>query len=256
MSVSYPSFFLACVSAILISTLPVVSQAATPSAQAGSAPSVSCTNGTMVETEDGPVCGITSDGVTSYLGIPYAAPPVGNLRFAPPHPAQPWTTTLQAVTRPPVCPGPQGNDKVAYKPVGSEDCLKLKVQLPADTRPNAHLPVMVQIHGGGFIMPLPPEDGAHLAKHGHIVYVAMNYRLGILGFLADKSFGPDSGDWGIRDQQAALHWVQNNIAKFGGNPGNVTVLGDSAGGASSCIQIVSPTAKRVVSKGEPAIGFL
>lgn len=255
MNTRHLSFVLGCVSVILISTLPATTQAAPAPVQAGGSNSVHCTDGTMVKTKDGPVCGVTSEGVTSYFGIPYAAPPVGDLRFAPPQPAERWTTMLQAVAPPPVCTGPQGNDKVAYKPVGSEDCLKLKVQLPAGTLPNAHLPVMVQIHGGGFIMPLPPEDGAYLAKHGDIVYVAMNYRLGILGFLAHKSFGHDSGDWGILDQQSALHWVQNNIAKFGGDPGNVTILGDSAGGASSCIQIVSPTAKGLFQKANPQSGF-
>jgi para-nitrobenzyl esterase len=117
------------------------------------------------------------------------------------------------------------------------------------------LPVMVEIHGGGFLDPIGPSDGSHLVSAGHVVYVAMNYRLGILGFMANRALGPHSGDYGLQDQQASLRWVRQNIAAFGGNPHNVTILGQSAGGASVCAQVASPTAKGLFERGIPESGF-
>jgi para-nitrobenzyl esterase len=114
---------------------------------------------------------------------------------------------------------------------------------------------MVEIHGGGFLDPIGPSDGSHLVSAGHVVYMAMNYRLGILGFMANRALGPHSGDYGLQDQQASLRWVRENIAAFGGDPNNVTILGQSAGGASVCAQVASPTAKGLFARGIPESGF-
>ncbi len=224
----------------------------TPSASsAASAAPPACTSGTQVETKSGPVCGSTAGGVTSYLGIPYAAPPVGNQRWEPPTPVKPWTSTFQATAPGNICPGPSATGGPV---TGSEDCLNLNVQVPAGAR-SSSLPVMVEIHGGGFLLPIGPPDGSHLVSAGKVVYVAMNYRLGVLGFMANKALGPHSGDYGLQDQQASLRWVQQNIAAFGGDPGNVTILGQSAGGASVCAQVASPTAKGLFERGIPESGF-
>ena len=221
------------------------------SAAAASAGRPPCSAGTDVATKSGPVCGVTAAGVTSYLGIPYAAPPVGGLRWRPPILPGPWTSTFQATVAGNICPGPS----VTGGPVtGSEDCLNLNVQIPAGAR-SSRLPVMVEIHGGGFLDPIGPSDGSHLVSAGHVVYVAMNYRLGILGFMANRALGPHSGDYGLLDQQASLRWVQRNIAAFGGNSHNVTILGQSAGGASVCAQVASPSAKGLFARGIPESGF-
>ena len=210
-----------------------------------------CTTGTQMKIASGLVCGVTSDGVTSYLGIPYAAPPVGDLRWAPPAPVAPWSGTLQATTAGNICVGPDANTGAIS---GSEDCLNLNVQVPAGAG-SSRWPVMVEIHGGGFLLPIGPSSGAHLVSAGHVVYVAMNYRLGILGFMANRALGPHSGDYGLQDQQASLRWVQQNIAAFGGDPNNVTILGQSAGGASVCANVASPTANGLFERGIPESGF-
>jgi para-nitrobenzyl esterase len=113
---------------------------------------------------------------------------------------------------------------------------------------------MVEIHGGGFLLGGPP-DQSHLAATGHVIAVGIHYRLGILGFLANSALGPHSGDYGLQDQQAALRWVKGNIARFGGDPNNVTLFGQSAGGASVCDAAVSPTAAGLFEKGISESGF-
>jgi len=196
-----------------------------------------------VHTTSGPVCGITtSGGLNEWLGIPYAAPPVGSLRWQPPQPPASWATTLQATQFRSECV--QGT---AASPAGSEDCLYLNVWRPADSSTN--LPVMVHIHGGGFFNGNGNSDNSLLATRGHEVIVAMNYRLNIFGFLADRALGDHSGDYGLQDQQAALRWVQSNISAFGGDRTNVTIFGESAGGSSVCDQIASPTASGLFEKG-------
>jgi para-nitrobenzyl esterase len=137
---------------------------------------------------------------------------------------------------------------------GSEDCLNLNVQVP-DGAGSSRLPVMVEIHGGGFLLPVGPASDAHLVSAGHVVHVAMNYRLGTLGFMANRALGPHSGDYGLQDQQASLRWVRQNIAAFGGDPNDVTILGQSAGGASVCANVASPTAKGLFERGIPEGGF-
>ncbi|HUN34095.1 MAG TPA: carboxylesterase family protein [Trebonia sp.] len=215
----------------------------------------SCTAGTTVQVKDGPVCGLTADGITSYLDIPYAAPPVGALRWQSPQPHAPWTTVLSATTAAPECPSPgfpPGSPPAAGT---SEDCLYLKIEAPAGAKPGDNLPVMYEVHGGGFLGTALTNDGDNLVRGGKVVYVFVNYRLGILGFLADQALGPHSGDYGLQDQQAGLRWVQDNIASFGGNPGNVTVFGESAGGASTCDQVASPTARGLFQHAISVSGF-
>ena len=217
-----------------------------PSARSATAAvpvAVSCAPGTDVQTTNGPVCGIVPNGVNEWLGIPYAAPPVGDLRWQPPQPPTPWTTTLQATSF--------GNECAQYFPPfpsgGSEDCLFVNVWRPADVSTN--LPVLVHIHGGGFVIGSGNGDNSLLATTGHEVVVSLNYRLGIFGFLADKALGANSGDYGLQDQQAALRWVQDNVSAFGGDPNTVTIYGESAGGSSVCDQIASPTAKGLFERG-------
>jgi para-nitrobenzyl esterase len=233
--------------------LAVVLVAPTQRAGAAAAPPT-CTAGTLVQTNDGPVCGTTANGQTSYLDIPYAAPPLGDLRWMPPQPPKPWTTTYQATQRGPECLSP-GFPAGSVQAGTSEDCLYLEVQEPAGVKPGENLPVMFEIHGGGFLGTALTDDGSNLVSSGPVVYVFANYRLGILGFLADKALGPHSGDYGLQDQQFAMRWVQDNIARFGGDPNNVTIFGESAGGASVCDQVASPTAKGLFQRGISISGF-
>ena len=204
-----------------------------------------CATDTTVPTTTGPVCGIVVNGDKEWLGIPYAAPPVGDLRWAPPQPHAPWTTTLQATAFGSECL--QGIPP-AFPVGGSEDCLFVNVVRPPGAVSSSGLPVLVHIHGGGFVIGSGDADYTLLANTGHEVVVSMNYRLGIFGFLANAALGRHSGDYGLQDQQAALRWVQQNIAAFGGDPSNVTIFGESAGGSSVCDQIASPTAAGLFDK--------
>ena len=123
----------------------------------------------------------------------------------------------------------------------------MNVWAPADG--STGNPVLVDIHGGGFVAGSGNGDNSLLSSTGHEVVVSLNYRLGIFGFLADKDLGANSGDYGLQDQQAALRWVQQNVAQFGGDPSNVTIYGESAGGSSVCDAIASPTAKGLFERG-------
>ena len=214
-----------------------------------------CTPGTLVQTGSGPVCGVTADGQAYYLGIPYAAPPVGRLRWRSPKPVHPWTSTYQATQRGAACPTPGFPPGSPPQAGTSEDCLNLEVEKPANVRPGQRLPVMFEIHGGGFLGEALTDNGSNFVGTGPVVYVYIRYRVGILGFLADKAFGRHSGDYGLQDQQAALRWVKRNIAAFGGDPNNVTIFGESAGGASVCDQVASPTAKGLFQRGISVSGF-
>ncbi|MFD9893627.1 carboxylesterase/lipase family protein [Amycolatopsis sp. NPDC059027] len=202
-----------------------------------------CAVGTDVVTADGPVCGVSGNGVTSWLGIRYAAPPTGELRWRAPRPVAPWTEPFPATTPGNLCPQParQGPRQT------NEDCLNLDVRVPRDAGPGP-LPVMVQIHGGGFLL-FGPHDAGHLAATGRVISVEIHYRLGIMGFFAEEALGPHSGNYAFQDQQAALRWVQRNIARFGGDPHNVTIYGGSAGGSSVCAQTVSPGARGLFHRG-------
>jgi para-nitrobenzyl esterase len=222
-----------------------VTAAAGPS-QPDAPAAVACAADTTRSTADGPVCGVVAKNSLEWLGIPYAAPPVGALRWASPQPAQPWTQTRSATAF-----GNQCAQSYWGAASGSEDCLYLDVTRPNDGAEN--LPVLVHFHGGGFVSLSGRGDYTLLANTGHAVVVSMNYRLGIFGFLAGAALGEHAGDWGLQDQQAALRWVRDNIAQFGGNPHNVTIFGESAGASSVCDAIASPTAKglfqRAISEG-------
>jgi len=193
----------------------------------------------LLRIDSGPVVQ-TEDGV--YKGIPYAAPPVGALRWRPPQPVVPWTEARDMDAFGPVCPQPEADGE------SNEDCLTLNVWTPARA-PDEKLPVMVFIHGGAFLMgagSLPLYDGEALALQG-VVLVTLNYRLGALGFMAHPLLSAESptgasGNYGLLDQQAALAWVRRNIAAFGGDSTNVTVFGQSAGAASIVMQLLSPQA--------------
>ncbi len=198
--------------------------------------------GPLINTTGGAVQGISTSTTNEYLGIPYAAPPIGSLRWKAPQPTT-WPGVLQANTLPPLCPQPAG-------PLGgaslTENCLFLNVFTPSVG--GTRLPVMVWIHGGAFKTGTGDTyDGSALVQNGVIV-VTLNYRLGYLGFLANPALDAESpaggsGDYGLMDQQAALRWVKANAASFGGDPDRITVFGQSAGGQSVLDQLVSPSAE-------------
>ena len=223
----------------------VFALSASSSLAVDAATTTACSAGTTVTTSAGPVCGFVANSDTNYLGIPYAAPPTGSLRWAPPQAPTPWTGTLQATAYGSPC------SQTAGLPPGSENCLFLNVVRPNDT--STDLPVLVHIHAGGFVgysaQPIGGGDYSLLANSGHDVVVSMNYRLGIFGFLADKGLGAHSGDYGLQDQQFALRWIRQNIGQFGGDPNNVTIYGESAGGSSVCDMIASPTAAGLFERG-------
>ncbi len=197
----------------------------------------------IVHTQDGAVRGVAEAHVRRFMGIPYAAPPVGNLRWEPPAPHKPWKNVLDASKPANSC---AQMNFAGIRVRGSEDCLALNVYTPNPA--GTGLPVMVWIHGGTFLVGSGSSyDGSKLAERGHIVVVTINYRLGPFGFLAQQSLSKAdphhvSGNYGLLDQQAALKWVKDNIAGFGGDPSKVTVAGESAGGISIGLQIVSPLA--------------
>ena len=196
--------------------------------------------GLTVHTGGGVVQGVATAGADEFLGIPYAAPPVGALRWQRPQPVS-WAGILQADTLPSPCPQPPGGFGAAST---DEDCLYLNIYRPVQA--GSKRPVMVWVHGGAFETGTGDQyDGTALVQDGVIV-VTINYRLGYLGFLAhpalDAGSQGGSGDYGLMDQQAALAWVKRNIAAFGGDPGNVTLFGESAGGQSVFDQLVSPGA--------------
>ena len=207
---------------------------------------ISCqkTESGRVKTKDGWIQGTVSDGLSIYKGIPFAAPPIGSLRWRAPQPVKPWKGVLKTTefAKDPV----QATDDVSTV---SEDCLYLNIWTPAKSKSD-NLPVMVWIYGGGFSMgstAYPYSDGAALAKKG-VVLVSIAYRVGYLGFLAhpwldtDSEYGT-SGNYGLLDQIAALKWIRDNISAFGGNPDNVTIFGQSAGGISVSMLCASPLAK-------------
>jgi len=192
-----------------------------------------------VQTSLGPLRGFSQDGLDVYLGIPYAEPPVGDLRFKAPVAHQPWAETFDAYQFGSFCP--QAYDEVVIhdpkEDLNNEDCLTLNVWKPSGG--DAPRAVMVFIHGGGFVGGSSKEDlynGATIAREGDVIVVTLNYRVGILGFFEFSAIGgadyAHSADAGIQDQIMALQWVKDNIAAFGGDPANITVFGESAGGAS------------------------
>ncbi|XP_036348650.2 cocaine esterase-like [Ochotona princeps] len=187
----------------------------------------------------------TDVGVHTFLGIPFAKPPLGPLRFAPPEPAEAWSGVRDGTSHPAMCPqnfailGDVAVLSLLSMPM-SEDCLYLNIYTPAHAREGSKLPVMVWIHGGGLTMGMASVyDGSTLAAFEDVVVVTIQYRLGVLGFFSTGDQHA-SGNWGYLDQVAALRWVQQNIAHFGGNPDWVTIFGESAGGVSVSSHVLSP----------------
>jgi para-nitrobenzyl esterase len=204
----------------------------------------------MVSLEAGELSGFSRDGVECFLGIPYAAPPVGPLRFRPPLPAAPWDGVLSATSFGPQAPQGVSALFAAFNmPVAeqSEDCLTLNVWAPPSD--GSLKPVMVWIHGGAFIQGsagITLMDGFTFARDG-VVFVSCNYRLGALGFLQLDDY-PSSGNLGLLDQISALTWVRDNIERFGGDPSNVTLFGESAGAMSVAAHLGSPLSKGLFHK--------
>jgi len=217
----------------------------------------------IAETKYGKVKGFILRGITCYRGIPYGADTSGKNRFMPPQPPKPWTTTLPAVwwgnSAPQIMDNRYANayasfvDHWNYDDV-SEDCLKLNIWTPAiDAKKR---PVMVWLHGGGYTNGNGIEqdgyDGENLSRKGNIVFVSINHRLGPIGFSdlskAGGSKYADSGNVGALDMVAALEWVRDNVASFGGDPGNVTIMGQSGGGAKVCILTAMSKAKGLFHK--------
>ena len=223
------------------------------------APGQNKANGPTVSTTDGPVQGFVKNGVNTFLGIPYAAPPVGDLRWMPPQPpahhskldATEFANTCPQVTELGAFAGPSSTD---------EDCLYLNV---FTTSTKGSKPVIVWIHGGGNVDGETNDyDASKLATGGPYgtptVVVTINYRLGLFGFLSESHLNAEGhlwGNYGILDQQAALRWVQANIANFGGDPSNVTLGGQSAGSEDTSANMISPLAAglfhRAINQSDP-----
>ncbi len=198
-----------------------------------------------IQTSLGPVASTADGSACSFLGIPYAAPPVGPNRWRPPQPAAAWTAPRESVIG---SSCPQLPFPFFGAPSSDEDCLYLNVFVP-NPPPAKPAPVMVFVHGGGFIVGAgssPLYDGANLASATGAIVVTFNYRLGAFGFLsnaalrAEDASHPSAGNYGLEDQIAALEWVQANAASFGGDPRQVTLFGESAGGTSMFLHLVSP----------------
>jgi para-nitrobenzyl esterase len=204
--------------------------------------------GPVVRVDTGLLRGSQADGVDSFLGVPYARPPVGALRWRPPQPPRPWSGIRTATAYGNRCPalassnGPEST---------TEDCLFLNVQRPSWARPGDRLPVYFWIHGGGLVNGSSNQhDGTQLVNTGNVIVVTINYRLGALGFLALPALTAEagqSGNYGFLDQEAALRWVHGNIGAFGGDPARVTIGGESAGGWSVCSHLAAPGSRGLFS---------
>jgi len=209
-----------------------------------------------VTIDSGTVIGAVVDKARVFKAIPYAAPPVGAFRWRPPQPAKSWTGERDATQDGPACPQvtyPGRYNEGGYQGPTSEDCLTLDVFAPLHA---SHAPVMVWIFGGGDVAgadSIAPNDGRFFARDG-VILVAMNYRLGALGFFAHPALtkeadpGAPLANYGLMDQIAALRWVKRNIARFGGDPANVTIFGESAGGENVETLMVTPAARGLFAK--------
>jgi para-nitrobenzyl esterase len=246
---SHPVLRLAAFFVVAVFSVPVASQAQTVTTPGGTFPSQTYQ-------------GVSADGVTEFLGIRYAAPPAGDLRWTAPTPPAAVSGTVEATQFGSACP-----QSVVTAVPQSEDCLFLNLFVPnPPISSNNHFPVMVFIHGGAFVTGVSNGfNGAGLALEGNVVVVTINYRVGILGFLASPALDEQSptgtsGNYGILDQQFALQWVKQNISAFGGDPEKVTIFGQSAGGFSVCDNVVSPKASglfaRAITESGPCASAL
>jgi len=215
---------------------------------------------TIVETGLGKLSGFEKDGVRVFRGVPYAQPPVGALRFRTPEPLAPWAGVRDATAYGPSAHQPPlmlaalpGFDVGAQ----SEDCLYLNVYAPADASPTRRKPVLFWIHGGAFVIGAGSQsiyDGSKLANRGDVVVVTINYRLGIFGFLSLGQPERAAANPGLLDQIAALAWVRDHISAFGGDPDDVTIFGESAGGMSVGTLLGCPAARGLFRKAIPQSG--
>ncbi|MEB3980457.1 carboxylesterase/lipase family protein [Mycobacterium sp. 663a-19] len=218
----------------------------------------------VVETVFGPVRGADDGEVRTWKGIRYAAPPVGDLRFRLPEPPEPWAEVAETTAYGPACPQPVfPNMPIDLGAPQGEDCLRLNVWASADTEPGDAKPVMVWLHGGAYVLGSggqPLYDGRRLVSGGEVVVVTINYRLGALGFLDLSSFGTArcrfDSNIGLHDVLAALRWVRDNIAAFGGDPQRVTLFGESAGAGIVTTLLAAPAAEglfaRAIAQSSPA----
>ena len=210
----------------------------------------------IVETTHGKVRGYSRRGVIKFKGIPYAAPPVGNLRFKAPAPLEFWSGVRNATKYSPIAPQPPSALEAQFgepMPQSETDCLTLNIWTPG--LDNSKRPVMFWIHGGGFITGNGASlDGARLVLRGDVVVVSINYRLGYLGFLYMPDVPDIDANVGLLDMVAALKWVKQNISKFGGNLGNVTIFGESAGGFAVSSLLAMPAAKGLFNRAIPQSG--
>ncbi|OZM73204.1 hypothetical protein CFN78_10050 [Amycolatopsis antarctica] len=230
---------LAALTGVTAGLLPVVGHAEAPDPGGSGG-----TGGTVVRTESGAVRGTENAGTRSFQGIPYAAPPVGDMRWQDPRPAARWEGERDASK--PGTPCAQAPGEVAEGSL-SEDCLYLNVTSPSGTKKGPK-PVIVWVHGGGYFMGTGSNYGPQrLAEQGDAVVVTINYRLGVFGYFGHSGL-KGSGTYGLADQQAAFAWVRRNAAAFGGDPGNVTVAGQSAGAISNCAHLTSPSATGLFDK--------
>jgi para-nitrobenzyl esterase len=216
-------------------------------------------NNRAIVTESGPLKGITTGPVNEYRGIPYAAPPLGALRWTPPQSFGKWHGVFQATQFASECP----QSGVFGRPPFSENCLFLNVYTPKRKKHDVGSPVMVWIHGGAFVGGGGDlYDPTPLVEQGNVIVVTINYRLGLLGFFAQTALdaeGHFNANYGLMDQQFALKWVRRNIEAFGGDPERVTIFGESAGGESVHANLASPTAaglfQRAISESGSLFAF-
>ncbi len=210
----------------------------------------------IVETKYGKVRGYSRRGVIKFKGIPYAAPPIVKLRFKPPVPVEPWSDVLDATKYSPIAIQPPSRLEAQFgepMPQSEAECLTLNIWTQG--LDNAKRPVMFWIHGGGFITGNgASNDGSRLVVRGDVVVVSINYRLGYLGFFYLPDMPDTTANAGLLDMVAALEWVRDNISKFGGDPKNVTIFGESAGGMAVSTLLAMPSAKGLFHRAIPQSG--
>jgi len=213
-------------------------------------------NDIIVETTNGNIRGYSRRGVIKFKGIPYAAPPVGELRFKPPAPVETWSEVRNTTKYSPVSIQPPSNLEDMFDeplPQSEYNCLTLNIW--TQNLKDEKRPVMFWIHGGGFVTGNGASlDGSRLVLRGDVVVVSINYRLGYLGFLYMPDMLGTTANAGIHDMVAALKWVRDNISKFGGDPNNVTIFGESAGGMAVSSILATPSAKGLFHRAIPHSG--